>query len=351
MYTPFSVLKASLGFPPITIFMLIIPSLKVQKRVEDAKIGGYTALKEMWPMRRTVEVTPAKLFIDDELPYCVNRITESYTLHMHEHEFTEICYVAEGKGTHYIGEETFSVEPGELFILPLGTTHVFRPRSTDPEYPLVVYNFIFLAARVAEALRSFPGFESLAKARCLLNLVPGTPSWMRIRDASGAFHTLFVQAYQEFRQRKTGFAPRMHSLFVILTTELERRLDEMENDVSTATDRILGASISYIHENYTAPIAVSQAADAAGLSERHFHRMFDKVMGVTFTCYVQNLRIERSCELLTTTRLSVSEIAESIGYQDRGFFVKLFKKKTGHTPRSYRNSHSSASMPRVMEYG
>jgi AraC family L-rhamnose operon transcriptional activator RhaR len=258
-------------------------------------------------------------------------------LQLHEHEFTEICYVAEGKGFHYIGEETLSVSPGDLFILPIGTSHVFRPRSTDSEYPLVVYNFIFIADRVAEALQRFPGLDSLASVTKLLNLVPGQPEWKQFRDSSGVFHTLLVQAYMEFRQRKIGFVPRMHCLFIILATELERHLTGLENDIPMKTERILGEAISFIRENFAASITAGQTASSVGLSERHFHRLFTKEMGFTFTHFIQSLRIEHSCKLLRTTRLSVSEIAEAVGYQDKGFFVTLFKKKTGHTPRSYRN--------------
>ncbi|NRF94570.1 helix-turn-helix transcriptional regulator [Paenibacillus frigoriresistens] len=288
-------------------------------------------------IRKKAEITPAQLYFDEELPYNVSRVSESYSLQLHEHEFTEICYVAEGRGFHYIGEETLSVSPGDLFILPLGTSHVFRPRSTDPEFPLVVYNFIFIAGRVAEALQQFPGLDGLTAVLPLLNLVPGQPEWKQIRDTTGVFQTLLVQAYQEFRQRRIGFVPRMHSLFIMLATELERHLTELENEIPMKTERKLGAAISFIRENLSASITAGQASIAAGLSERHFHRLFVKEIGFTFTQYVQNLRIERSCELLRTTRLPVSEIAEAVGYQDKGFFVKLFKKRTGHTPRSYRN--------------
>ncbi|RKP54381.1 AraC family transcriptional regulator [Cohnella endophytica] len=287
-------------------------------------------------VRKAIEITPAHIYFDEELPYNVNRISESYSLQLHEHEFTEICYVAEGNGVHFIGDETLKVSPGDLFILPLGTSHVFRPRSTDSENPLVVYNFIFMANRVAEALRQFPGLDELPKALCLLNLVPGQPVWRQIRDSSGAFRSLLVQAYQEFRLRKVGFVARMHGLFIALATEIERHLTELERDVPAMTERVLSTAILFIRNHFAGPITAGQVAIASGLSERHFHRLFTKEMGCTFTQYVQNLRIELSCELLRTTRLSVSEIAEAAGYQDKGFFVKLFKKRTGHTPRSYR---------------
>ncbi|UKS28309.1 AraC family transcriptional regulator [Paenibacillus sp. HWE-109] len=288
-------------------------------------------------IKKAVGIAQAQLYFDEELPYNVSRVSESYSLQLHEHEFTEICYVAEGSGFHYIGEESLSVSPGDMFVLPLGTSHVFRPRSTDPDVQLVVYNFIFIADRVAKALKQFPGLEDLTRALHLLNMVPGHPDWKKIHDSSGIFRSLLDQAYKEFNQRKIGFIPRMHCLFIVLATEIERHLTELETNYSMNKDGLLRDAIAFIHKNFVTSITADQAASEAGLSVRHFHRMFAIEMGYTFVQYIQNLRIERSCDLLRTTRLSVSEIAEEVGYQDKGFFVKLFKKRTGHTPRSYRN--------------
>jgi AraC family L-rhamnose operon transcriptional activator RhaR len=291
-------------------------------------------------IKQTVEVTPAHIFFTDTLPYFVNRVSESFDLHVHEHEFTEISYVGEGSGFHYISEKAIPVSKGDLFIVPLGTSHVFRPRSADTSYPLVVYNFIFIASRVAEELRGFPGLEELSETLQLLNLAPGHARWRRIQDSSGVFHTLFTDAYQEFRLRQAGFVPRIHSLFVMLMTEIQRQLmhtGESDQEQLAVSERGMRQTLAFIHSNYASSITVGQAASALKMSERHLHRLFVKATGFTFNQYVQNTRIERSCELLRTTRLTIPEVAEAVGYQDKGYFLKLFKRKMGQTPRDYRS--------------
>lgn len=288
-------------------------------------------------VKRMVEVTPAQLFFEEPLPYYVNRVEESYELHFHAHEFTEICYVGEGGGFHYIEEETVQVSRGDLFIVPLGTSHVFRPFSPNGRTPLVVYNFIFIAERVAEALRHWPGLEPSLEMRQLLNLAPGQTGWRHIRDTSGAFHAFFTDAYREFRLRQTGFVPRMHALFIVLLTEIERHLEGAGgNRAHGSADRLIGDILEMIHRDGASGITAARVAEMARMSERHLHRVFVKATGLTFNQYVQNARIERSCELLRTTRMTVPEIAEAVGYQDKGYFLKLFKRKMGQTPRAYR---------------
>jgi len=294
-------------------------------------------------MRKSVEITPGHIFFDDLLPYFVNRVEESYELHYHEHEFTEICYVAEGSGFHYIEDETIQVARGDLFILPLGTSHVFRPRGVHGHAPLVVYNFIYIAERAARVLQGFPDLAPAADTLQLLNLAPGRTNWRHIQDASGAFHALFANAYQEFRMRQIGYLPRLHALFVMLLTEIDRQLRK-PSPTPTQGDAYarqqMEETLSHIRRSYVCGITAGQAALAAQMSVRHFHRTFIKATGFTFNQYIQNLRIERGCELLRSTRMTVAEIAEAVGYQDKGYFQKLFKRKTGQSPRSYRRPGS-----------
>jgi AraC family L-rhamnose operon transcriptional activator RhaR len=65
--------------------------------------------------------------------------------------------------------------------------------------------------------------------------------------------------------------------------------------------------------------------------------MLKRATGQSFTEYMQNLRIRKSCELLRRTTLPVKEIAARSGYRDLKFFHELFRKKTGRTPLEYRN--------------
>lgn len=293
-------------------------------------------------IHRIVEVTPSHLFFDEELPFYINRVSESYELHYHAHEFTEICYVGEGEGYQYIGEERLQVRKGDLFTLPLGASHVFRPRSADGARPLVVYNFIFDADRLSAALSGFPGLDGLRLALPCVNLAPGKTGWRSLRDRTGAFESFFAAAYPEFVRRQTGYETRIYALFIVLLTELERRLTADRDEEHEGVASGLEEALAFVRASFAAPIKAAQAAEAAGMSERHFHRLFARATGLTFGRYLQRLRIERSCELLRRTRLSVQEIAEAVGYQDRGRFLEVFKKITGLAPRSYRSSYESA---------
>ena len=64
---------------------------------------------------------------------------------------------------------------------------------------------------------------------------------------------------------------------------------------------------------------------------------FKQLTGVTFTTYLNRIRIERACELLNAeSRVSIGEIASQCGYNSAGQFISAFKKLMGITPDAYR---------------
>ena len=81
-----------------------------------------------------------------------------------------------------------------------------------------------------------------------------------------------------------------------------------------------------------------QFAKKYGYSEAYLGKLFRKTVGVEFSGYVINARINKAKILLRSSDYTVGEIAELLGYCDACFFVKQFTKMTGTTPGRYRRS-------------
>jgi YesN/AraC family two-component response regulator len=69
--------------------------------------------------------------------------------------------------------------------------------------------------------------------------------------------------------------------------------------------------------------------------------LFKQEMGITFTDYLNQVRINKSCELLTNTSLNLIDVSLQAGFDDQSYFSKVFKKLKGITPKSYRNGNVS----------
>jgi len=75
------------------------------------------------------------------------------------------------------------------------------------------------------------------------------------------------------------------------------------------------------------------------LSDSHLAHLFRQEAGVSLQRFLKNVRLERSCELLETTYLSVKEVMAQVGFNDPSHFVREFHKRFGETPREYRSHH------------
>ena len=72
----------------------------------------------------------------------------------------------------------------------------------------------------------------------------------------------------------------------------------------------------------------------------HLSKVMKKDIGYSISENIIHLRINKAKELLSTTSLSISSIASSVGYSHFSHFAKMFKTKTGMTPKAYRKEHN-----------
>ena len=98
-------------------------------------------------------------------------------------------------------------------------------------------------------------------------------------------------------------------------------------------------AIEYINDNYsTEQISIEHLAKMCNITTTHFSRTFKAMYSTTPVKYINNLRLEKACALLTHTNLSIGEISDQCGFADSSYFSKTFKSAYGQSPANYRNS-------------
>jgi len=93
---------------------------------------------------------------------------------------------------------------------------------------------------------------------------------------------------------------------------------------------------TFIQENYYRPLTVKETADQVNLSPSYFQHLFKNETDLSFVDYLTKIRIARAEELLVKGSKPISDIAFSVGFDDSNYFSKVFKQKTGLSPRDYR---------------
>jgi len=102
------------------------------------------------------------------------------------------------------------------------------------------------------------------------------------------------------------------------------------------SDRVIVRCQEWVADHYAEAAPVTAMARLSGLSERTFTRRFVKATGMSPLDYVHALRLEEAKQILETSDLPVEAVALEAGYQNNGFFGRLFRRRVGMTPAQYR---------------
>lgn len=280
-------------------------------------------------------------FFSNGLSLFVNRVSEEFILPEHEHDFIEICYVWEGSGFHYIEDRTIRVSKGDLFFLPIGISHIFRPSTRNPKDPLIIGNCIF-DEKIFRFLTSVLPVEYGLYLFRQINAK--TDRWIQMRESSGEFGQLFESLHMEFQQKRMGYETMLCGLLLQLLIRMERALNVESRAADPAAEKV-ELVYGYIRDHLHEKLTIADIAGHIGLGERQLQRIVSSYTGLSISSLLSKERIERSRKLLSEPScagLTVAEIASQVGIHDLKRFHRLFKQTTNVTPGRYRQEQGAS---------
>ncbi len=99
---------------------------------------------------------------------------------------------------------------------------------------------------------------------------------------------------------------------------------------------VLSAALRLIDERHAEDLSRDDVARAVNLSPAHFSRLVKRRTGRSFTDLLNQVRVDRACELLRRTDRGILQIALDVGFSDQSYFTKVFRRYLHQTPRQYR---------------
>ncbi|AGI38713.1 AraC family transcriptional regulator [Thermoclostridium stercorarium subsp. thermolacticum DSM 2910] len=288
-------------------------------------------------------LTGKSLFRDNELVY-VNRSDELKEFNgiMHKHDFIEIAYVISGKGLHIVGDRKYNTSKGDLFIVNYDMPHGFFPDPADGTEP-VVYNCVFMPNFLDASLIGSMYFQDIFSSFLFKSFFPEESPKNADLSLKGTEYqdigNLFRKMYEEYKNRNKGYIEIIRAYLIELIVKILRLMDKnRQSNISQQNQRLVYQAVEYLRNNYKTDIRLDELAAKSFISKNYFSRLFKEVTGISFTDYVQNLRIDEACNLLKNTDMKVTDIAHQVGFKDMKFFYEVFKKLTGKTPGEFRKS-------------
>lgn len=120
---------------------------------------------------------------------------------------------------------------------------------------------------------------------------------------------------------------------------MSRRYEEPESHPTVVE---VASAVKYIRQHLHENLTAATLAQAVGVSERHLHRKLKEAMGTTPHELILRLRIQAAAAVLTKTGRTIAEIALDHGFCDQSAFTQQFRKRTGMTPKQFRQKHGGA---------
>ena len=101
--------------------------------------------------------------------------------------------------------------------------------------------------------------------------------------------------------------------------------------------------LNYIDAHFSFRITLKDLADQVGMHPNYLATLFKEEIGDSFGSYLTRRRIDTARALLTRTEYTYSQIAYSLAFCSQSHFIKVFREKTGFTPRQYRMQFSDSN--------
>lgn len=296
-----------------------------------------------------LNLTSESIFPTKDLPFYIGKYyhTNFSDLKIHTHDFIEIVYVYDGKGYHIYNNVTYPVSKGELYIINSRTPHCFYPTDKSNSEHLVVYNLCFLPEFISSINIHLPILVELTDIMLYKSLYPDEIIYSPDLKLSGSMRTeieqLYEKMYLEFTSKGINYVELLRLSLCELLLKIHRFYRQNhaspESAVIKYRHQLIPDCIQYLRENYSKKVTIEELSNNFFLSKSYLSSLFKKATGSGVVEYLQHIRIERACELLTNTTLSITEISTQVGYTDYRFFNKSFKKITGVTAHEYRKKN------------
>lgn len=242
--------------------------------------------------------------------YSLNKRHPRYTMQMHWHKDIELIRVTHGRLECTIGDIPFTLCEGESMYIPSDITHSAMPY--DCEYECAVFSPSILYA--TQRIRSVVKSQILSPVK-----------FSKSDEIDNVFDSLCMQ----WDGYEFDVASSLYKIAHLALSEQSR----ITSPANGKAERIKPA-LYYIRKNFNEKILLETLAEECGMSPNYFCKLFRDVTGETPVEYITTYRLEMASEMLLSGA-KVTDVALDCGFNDLSYFIHIFKKNLGISPKQY----------------
>lgn len=249
----------------------------------------------------------------------------------HKHDFYLVILFTKGKGIHEIDFETYHVKPGALFIMKPGQMHFWKLSSDVEGYVFFHTKHFYDEGFASYGLQNFTFFNSFQVS----------PITVLKDKLYRKFKEVMAEIFEEYTSDRPLKLQKLHVLISLLYIELSRSYLPLENVTHKTYVLQLGKFEQNIEAHYKTLKSAGDYAQLLSITEKHLNRITKTCLNKTSTQLIAERIILEAKRMLIHSSLNVTEVAETLGYNDKSYFIRFFKKQTGETPLAFLNRYKS----------
>jgi AraC-like DNA-binding protein len=225
-------------------------------------------------------------------------------------------YCEKGEVDFRLETKLYRIVPGTALLLPPHLPHALSHiRDANQQYVLVHFRL----PSETTLLRAFPRVAHFSREDAA--------------QVSQRLHALL----REWSARKPGSELTVSGILIevlgLFWRNSEKSIEPVE--VVSKAWRNIERVLPWIHRKAHEPLSIEEMSTRAGLSPAYFSKAFKEYTGNSPHAYLNSVRIEHACQLLTNVDLNVTEVAIRVGYPSVFAFSKTFRKFTGMSPSKW----------------
>ncbi len=278
-------------------------------------------------------------FIIKNLEQRTYRIDVDHIKNRHRHDYVELAYVCKGQLAMEISGNYYIFQPGEVFIIDRNCIHSEDLANTDSAVVYLCmsetfFDEIFLSELKEEPLQEFIRM-CLKKQKRIRQFLRFTPA-----NHDEQIYNLISQVIEEAESKSKGYEYLIKGLMIrimdVLANSYRIQLSKLEKQ---RKDEILFQELEkYLNQKYK-DVTIDELALKYHYNADYFNRLIKKYTQLSFSQFLQTIRLSKAEELLATSKLPVHQIIHEVGYQNKGYFYKIFVQRNGITPKEFRSRH------------
>lgn len=257
------------------------------------------------------------------------------TVEWHWHSELEFVEILQGAIECHIGEEIIELREGDTFFINSGVIHKYQASKVCREKQCMFSDILFLPEIIAP--NSSLIYEKYIRPIVLYGkpflVMRQTQAWEE--SVQNLYHHIVNVCLDEEDLTELRIQAGVSELWTRLFHYLYREESEQQENKNILAQARLRKMMQFIWDHFHEKITLDDIAASANISKSAALRCFRSGMQTSPVGYLNNFRLNRAKELLLTSHSTVSEIAVSVGFDNVGYFDRVFRRTFGLTPKQF----------------